>query len=90
MAPAAAGLDLRSRKIGHGGQREEETEERGENDARLVNHQLVVQAKLALGRATQIRPHQNLTVHIGPQNGSCSMRYVVSRAARYSSPRTHP
>lgn len=52
----------------------------GQGDVPLLQDKLVVEAKLALGCPTQVRPHHNLPVHIGAQHGTCR----VSTASRES------
>jgi hypothetical protein len=49
-------------------------------DGRLLKHELVVKAKLALWRARKVCPHQDLAVDVGPEDGSCEPGAVIPSA----------
>jgi len=45
----------------------------------LVNHELVVEAELALWCAGQVRTHLNVTIDVSPQNCACRVVSILNR-----------
>lgn len=46
--------------------------EEDRRNERFVEDELIIQSKLALGRATQVGSHEDLTIDVRSQHGTCA------------------